>query len=67
MVASDDYSQLAQRCTQLAIACSTPSVAGALTVLALDYLAQSHRLNQSSAAELRQRQVEPDLSGGFGD
>ena len=67
MVASDDYSQLAQRCTLLAIACSTPSVAGALTVLALDYLEQSHRLSQSSVAELQQRQVQLDLSGGFGD
>ena len=67
MVASEDYSQLAQRCAQLAIACSTPSVAGALAMLALDYLAQSHRLSEPSAAEQQQRQIQLNPSAGFGD
>ena len=67
MVPSEDYTQLAQRCTQLAIACSTPSVAGALTVLALDYLAQSHRLSQPSTAQQHQCQIQLDPSVGFGD
>ena len=66
MVASEDYSQLAQRCAQLAIASSAPSVAGALTMLALDYLAHSHRFSQPSAAEQQQRQMQLDPSG-FGD
>jgi hypothetical protein len=67
MIGSEDYSQLAQRCTQLAIACSAPGVAGALTMLALHYLAQSHRLSQPSAAEQRQHQIQLDPSAGFGD
>ncbi|MGC2748251.1 MAG: hypothetical protein WA309_12435 [Pseudolabrys sp.] len=67
MVASEDYDQLAQRCAQLAIACSTPSIAGALTILALDYLAQSHRLSQPSAAEQQHHQIQVDPSAGFGD
>ena len=67
MVPSEDYTQLAQRCTQLAIACSTPSVAGALTVLALDYLAQSDRLSQPSAPQQHQCQIQLDPSVGFGD
>jgi hypothetical protein len=67
MIASEDYSQLAQRCAQLALACSAPSVAGALTMLALDYLAQSHRLSEPSAAEHQQRQILLNPSAGFGD
>ena len=58
MVASEDYDQLAQRCAQLAIA---------LTILALDYLAQSHRLSQPSAAEQQHHQIQVDPSAGFGD
>ena len=30
MIGSEHHSQLAERCTQLAIACSNPSLAGAL-------------------------------------
>jgi hypothetical protein len=65
MIASEDSSQLAERCAQLAIACSTPSLAGALTRLASDYVAQNHRLGQPSAWEQpRQLQIDPL---GFGD
>jgi glucan phosphorylase len=65
MIVSEHYSQLAERCTQLAIACSTPSLAGALTRLAADYVAQSHRLGQPSAWEQpRQLKIDPL---GFGD
>jgi glucan phosphorylase len=61
----EHYSQLAEQCTQLAIACSTPSLAGALTRLASDYVAQSHRLGQPSAWEQpHQQQINPL---GFGD
>ena len=65
MIDSEHYSQLAERCTQLAIACSTPNLAGALTRLTSDYVAQSHRLGQLSAWEQpRQLQIDPL---GFGD
>ena len=67
MVPSDDYTQLAQRCTQLAIACSTPTLSLALMNLASDYLAQSHRLSQPSTAQQRQYQIQLDPSVGFGD
>ena len=67
MLASENYSQLAQRCAQLALACSAPSLAGALTMLALDYLAQSDRLNQSSDAEQRQREIQLNPFADFGD
>jgi hypothetical protein len=63
MIASENYGQLAERCTQLAIACSTPSLAGALTRLASDYVAQSHKIIQPSPAE-QQLQLDPF---GFGD
>jgi hypothetical protein len=43
MVTSKEYNQLAQRCARLAIACSVPSIAGALTLLALDYRSCSNR------------------------
>ncbi len=67
MIASEDYNQLAQRCAQLAIACSTPSIAGALTMLALNYLEQSHRLGPSQAVEQERHQMQHDPSAGFGD
>ena len=67
MVTSEEYNQLAQRCTRLAIACSVPSIAGALTLLALDYLAQSDRASQQSAAQPQQHQLALDTSAGFGD
>ena len=59
MVASEDYSQLAQRCAQLAIACSAPSVAQALLALGLEYMALAARLGQP--AEMQQDPA------GFGD
>ena len=67
MVTSEEYNQLAQRCARLAIACSVPSIAGALTLLALDYLAQRDRVSQQSAAQPQQHQIALDTSAGFGD
>jgi hypothetical protein len=67
MVSSEEYNQLAQRCARLAIACSVPSIAGALTLLALDYLAQSDRVSQQSAAQPQQHELALDTSAGFGD
>jgi hypothetical protein len=56
-------SQLAERCTQLAIACTTSSLAAALMRLASDYVAR--RLDQPSAWEQPyQLQIDPL---GFGD
>jgi hypothetical protein len=37
MLTSESYKQLSDRCAQLAIASSTPSVAQALMALAFDY------------------------------
>jgi hypothetical protein len=67
MVTSEEYNQLAQRCARLALACSAPSIAGALTLLALDYLAQGDRVSQQSAAQPQQYQIALDTSAGFGD
>ena len=65
MIGPEHYSHLAERCTQLAIACSTPGLTGALMRLASDYVAQSHRLGQPSAWEQpRELKIDPL---GFGD
>ena len=47
MVASEDYDQLAQRCAQLAIACSTPSIACRATG------SVSHQLRNSSITKYK--------------
>ena len=65
MVASEEYRQLAQRCVNLAMVSSAPSVAGALMALASDYLAQSHRSSEPSAAQRHQMPL--DTAAGFGD
>jgi hypothetical protein len=62
MIGSDDCIELAQRCAQLAVACSSPSLSEALMKLAGDYLAQSHK---HSAGELKLHQQPDPL--GFGD
>ena len=59
----EHYSQLAERCTQLAISCSNPSLAGALMRLALDYM--TRRFDQPSAWEQPSRLAIDPL--GFGD
>jgi hypothetical protein len=61
MIGSDDCIELAQRCAQLAVACSIPSLSEALMKLAGDYLAQSHK---QSAGELKFHQQPDQL--GFG-
>jgi hypothetical protein len=62
MIGSDDCIELAQRCAQLAVACSIPSLSEALMKLAGDYLAQSLK---QSAGELELHQQPDPL--GFGD
>ena len=58
MATSEDYKQMANRCAQLAIACSAPSVAQALA-LGLEYMALAAKLGQP--AEMQQDPA------GFGD
>jgi hypothetical protein len=55
----DEYKHMADRCAQLAIACSAPSLAHALLALASKYMALAAELDRP--AEMRQ---EP---AGFGD
>ena len=55
----EDYKQMANRCAQLAIACSAPNVAQTLLALGLEYMALAARLGQ--AAEMQQDPA------GFGD
>jgi hypothetical protein len=43
MLTSESYKQLSDRCAQLAIASSTPSVAQALLALAFDYVTRAAR------------------------
>jgi hypothetical protein len=46
MPTSEDYRQMANRAAQIAIACSAPSVAGALLALALEYLGLADGLSR---------------------
>jgi hypothetical protein len=59
MPTSEDYRQMANRCAQLALGCSAPSVAHALLALALKYMALAAGLDQPSEMEQE--------SAGFGD
>jgi hypothetical protein len=49
MPTSEDYRQMANRSAQLAIGCSTPSVAQALLALGLEYMALAARPSESAA------------------
>ena len=60
MVGSNEYTQLAQRCADLAIS-SAPTLSDALMKLAAEYVAQSHK---QLAAGQRHPQLDPL---GFGD
>jgi hypothetical protein len=59
MATSEDYKQMANRCAQLAIACSAPGVAQTLLALGLEYMALAAKLGQP--AEMQQDPA------GFGD
>ena len=63
MFGADDYIVLAELCSQLAFACSTPTLSLALMSLASDFLALSHK--QSAAGE-QALHPQPDPLG-FGD
>jgi hypothetical protein len=60
------YKRTANRCAELAIACSAPSVATALLALALDYMALADRLGRPGVAQEQQLE-EIQEAAGFGD
>ncbi|HEY7662493.1 MAG TPA: hypothetical protein VH934_05135 [Xanthobacteraceae bacterium] len=64
MPTSEDYRQMANRSAQLAIACSSPSLAEALMALALDYARAASRSQRTDA---KQQSMQQDASAGFGD
>jgi len=49
MLTSNDYKELAIRCTELASESSEPTVAEALRALASDYLARAAKLHHQTA------------------
>jgi hypothetical protein len=49
MLTSNDYKELAARCTELASESSEPTVAEALRALASDYLARAAKLHHQTA------------------
>jgi hypothetical protein len=49
MLTSNDYRELAARCTELASESSEPTVAEALMALASDYLARAAKLHRQTA------------------
>jgi len=49
MLTSNDYKELAARCTELASEFSEPAVAEALRALASDYLAHAVKLHHQTA------------------
>jgi hypothetical protein len=67
MPTSEDYRQMANRTAQIAIACSAPSVAGALLALAVEYMALADGLNPRAFATEQQRQEMQQDPVGFGD
>ena len=66
MPTSEAYRPLANRCAELAITCSEPSVAAALLALALDYMALAEKFGQLAVPTEDQRQERQEATG-FGD
>jgi hypothetical protein len=64
MPTSEAYKRMANRCAELAIVSSAPSIAAALLALALDYMALANKLDQFPKEEQRQEIQEEN---GFGD
>lgn len=67
MPTREDYKQMGDRVAQIAIACSTASVAGALMALALDHMSRAARLNEPAVARQQQEPTQQDQSAGYGD
>jgi hypothetical protein len=66
MLTSESYKQLSDRCAQLAIATSAPSVAQALMALAFDYLTLAD-MPAPPAGQQRQQRMHQEPADGFGD
>jgi hypothetical protein len=58
---------MANRAAQIAIACSAPSVAGALLALALEYMALADGLSPPALAKEQQLQEMQQDPVGYGD
>jgi hypothetical protein len=67
MPTSEEYRQMANRAAQIAIACSAPSVAGALLALALEYMALADGLSPPALAKEQQLQEMQQDPVGYGD
>jgi hypothetical protein len=67
MPTSEDYRQMANRAAQIAIACSAPSVAGALLALALEYMALADGLSRPVIEKEQQVQDMQEEPAGYGD
>ena len=67
MTTSEAYKRTANRCAELAIGCSAPSVAAALFALALDYMTLADKLAQPVVPQEEQHREEIQEAAGFGD
>jgi hypothetical protein len=67
MLSSEGYKQLSDRCAQVAIASSAPSVARALMALAFDYLTRADESASPAVGLQRQQRVHQEPIDGFGD
>lgn len=63
MLSSESYNQLSDRCAQVAIASSAPSVAQALMALAFDYLTWA---NESALPAMGQQRHHDGIGGRNG-
>jgi hypothetical protein len=61
------YRRAANRCAELAVACSAPSIATALLALSLDYMALADRLGRPAVPQEGQHLEEMQEVTGFGD
>ena len=67
MLTSESYKQLSDRCAQIAIASSAPSVARALMGLAFDYVTRADKPVSPAGEQLRQERMHQEPIDGFGD
>jgi hypothetical protein len=67
MLSSEGYRQLSDRCAQIAIASSAPSVAQTLMALAFDYLTRADKADSLVVRHQRQQRVYQEPIDGFGD
>ena len=65
MPTSEAYKRMANRCAELAIVSSAPSIAAALLALALDYMALANKLDQTVPKEGQRQEIQEESD--FGD